>query len=101
MERGQIQGGFFNWSALKMTKCQITCKSLQKSSKCQIFQRVWHLVIFRADHLKKPPCKYTKEVNSLPKITLELFHLFSILPGSEYSSSGHGSIAQMSENGLD
>ena len=44
-----IQGGFFNWSAQKMTKCQITCKSLQKSSKCQNFQRVWHLVIFRAD----------------------------------------------------
>ena len=51
-----IQGGFFNWSALKMTKCQITCKSLQKSSKCQNFLRVWHLVIFRADQLKKPPC---------------------------------------------
>ena len=53
-----IQGGFFNWSALKMTKCQITCKSLQKSSKCQSFLRVWHLVIFRADQLKKPPCIY-------------------------------------------
>ena len=51
-----LQGGFFNWSALKMTKCQITCKSLQKSSKCQNFLRVWHLVIFRADQLKKPPC---------------------------------------------
>ena len=51
-----IQGGFFNWSALKMTKCQFTCKSLQKSSKCQNFLRVWHLVIFRADQLKKPPC---------------------------------------------
>ena len=51
-----VQGGFFNWSALKMTKCQITCKSLQKSSKCQIFQWVRHLVIFRADQLKKPPC---------------------------------------------
>ena len=36
-----------------MTKCQITCKSLQKSSKCQNFLRVWHLVIFRADQLKK------------------------------------------------
>ena len=24
-----LQGGFFNWSAQKMTKCQITCKSLQ------------------------------------------------------------------------
>ena len=41
-----------------MTKCQITCKSLQKSSKCQNFLRVWHLVIFRADQLKKPPCMY-------------------------------------------
>ena len=51
-----LQGVFFNWSALKMTKCQITCKSLQKSSKCQNFLRVWHLVIFRADQLKKPPC---------------------------------------------
>ena len=39
-----------------MTKCQITCKSLQKSSKCQNFLRVWHLVISRADQLKKPPC---------------------------------------------
>ena len=44
-----VQGGFFNWSALKMTKCQITCKFLQKSSKCQNFLRVWHLVIFKAD----------------------------------------------------
>ena len=35
-----------------MTKCQITCKSLQKSSKCQNFIRVWHLVIFRADQSK-------------------------------------------------
>ena len=33
----------------KWLKCQITCKSLQKSSKCQNFTRVWHLVIFRAD----------------------------------------------------
>ena len=30
-----LQGVFFDWSTLKMTKCQITCKSLQKSSKCQ------------------------------------------------------------------
>ena len=35
---------------------QITCKSFQKSSKCQNFLRVWHLVILRADQLKKPPC---------------------------------------------
>ena len=47
-----------------MTKCQITCKSLQKSSKCQIFQWVWHLVIFRADQLKKPPCMFFLQVNS-------------------------------------
>ena len=46
-----------------MTKCQITCKSLQKSSKCQIFQWVWHLVIFRADQLKKPPCTMRKLKN--------------------------------------
>ena len=58
-----VQGGFFNWSALKMTKCQITCKSLQKSSKCQNFLRVWHLVIFRADQLKKPPCMCITLVN--------------------------------------
>ena len=42
----------------KLTKCQITCKSLQKSYKCQNFLRVWHLVIFRADQLKKPPCMF-------------------------------------------
>ena len=59
-----IQGGFFNWSALKMTKCQITCKSLQKSSKCQNFLRVWDLVIFRADQLKKPPCIIVWQYNS-------------------------------------
>ena len=47
--RVEIQGGFFDWSALKMTKCQIPCKSLQKSSKCQNFLRVWQEVIFRAD----------------------------------------------------
>ena len=43
-----------------MTKCQITCKSLQKSSKCQNFLRVWDLVIFWADQLKKPPCSFYK-----------------------------------------
>ena len=37
----------FYWSALK--KCHTTCKSLKKSSKCQNFLRIWHLVIFRAD----------------------------------------------------
>ena len=26
-----VQGVFFYWSALKMTKCQITCKSILKS----------------------------------------------------------------------
>ena len=46
-----------------MTKCQITCKSLQKSSKCQNFLRVWHLVIFRADQLKKPPCIFDTRIS--------------------------------------
>ena len=47
---------FLTGPPLKMTKCQITCKSLQKSSKCQNFLRVSHLVIFRADQSKRPPC---------------------------------------------
>ena len=58
---------------LKMTKCQITCKSPQKSSKCQNFQRV----IFRADQSKKPPCKFdfsqewdSKCVPRLPPTTM-------------------------------
>ena len=63
-----IQGVFFDWSAPKMTKCQITCKSLQKSSKCQNFLRVCHLVIFRADQLKKPPCIWYK------RTLLQKFH---------------------------
>ena len=46
---------FFTGPAKKMAKCQITCKCLQKSSKCQNF-RVWHLVIFKAVQSKKPPC---------------------------------------------
>ena len=33
---------FFTGPAKKMAKCQITCKCLQKSSKCQNFLRVWH-----------------------------------------------------------
>ena len=55
----------------KMTKCQITCKSLQKSSKCQNFLRVWHIVIFRADQLKKPPCiqdSIAEEKNGVKKM---------------------------------
>ena len=73
---------FFNWSALKMTKCQITCKSLQKSSKCQIFQWVWHLVIFRADQLKKPPCifiaeKVKKETREYQEDTYCIFCLYT------------------------
>ena len=51
-----LQGGFFNWSALKMTKCQ----TLRKFWHLELFWRdlhvIWHLVIFRADQLKKPPC---------------------------------------------
>ena len=51
-----IQGGFFNWSALKMTKCQ----TLRKFWHLELFWRdlhvIWPLVIFRADQLKKPPC---------------------------------------------
>ena len=41
-----VQGVFFYWS---VDWCGITCKCLQKSSKCQNFLRVWHKVIFRAD----------------------------------------------------
>ena len=52
-----IQGGFFNWSAQKMTKCQITCKSLQKSSKCQNFLRVWHFILGRTSQKKHPVYK--------------------------------------------
>ena len=41
-----IQGGFFNWSALKMTKCQ----TLRKFSHLELFRRelqvIWHIVIF-------------------------------------------------------
>ena len=48
-----------------MTKCQITCKSPQKSSKCQDFLRVWHLVIFRAEQSKKPPCTSLIVVNRI------------------------------------
>ena len=54
----KIQGGFFNWSALKMTKCQ----TLRKFWHLELFWRdlhvIWHLVIFRADQLKKPPCRW-------------------------------------------
>ena len=53
-----VQGGFFNWSALKMTKFQ----TLRKFWHLELFWRdlhvIWHLVIFRADQLKKPPCIY-------------------------------------------
>ena len=64
-----------------------------------------HLRIFlkfghNLERIEKVQNKYTMVVNSLPKIIPKVFHLFSILPGSEYSLSGHGSIAQMSENGL-
>ena len=34
-----IQGCFLTGPPQKMIKCQITCKSLQKSSKCQNFLR--------------------------------------------------------------
>ena len=61
-----IQGGFFNWSALKMTKSQ----TLRKFWHLELFWRdlhvIWHLVIFWADQLKKPPCmtKDNVEVSS-------------------------------------
>ena len=55
-----IQGGYFDWSgsALEMTKCQ----TLRKFWYLELFWRdlhvIWHLDIFRADQLKKPPCSY-------------------------------------------
>ena len=70
-----LQGGFFNWSALKMTKCQ----SLRKFWHLELFWRdlhvIWHLVIFRVDQLKKPPCiffevfKSTDETNTLKDLS--------------------------------
>ena len=35
--RSILQDGFFDWSALKMTKCQITLNLFKKSFKCQNF----------------------------------------------------------------
>ena len=46
-------GCFFYWSALKNAKCQITCKSLQKSSKCQKGLALSH---FKDGPVKKTPC---------------------------------------------
>ena len=37
-----LQDVFFGLVSPKKCQCQITCKSLQKSSKCQNFLRVWH-----------------------------------------------------------
>ena len=51
-----IQGGFFNWSALKMTKCQTHWKIWHLELFWRDLHVIWHLVIFRADQLKKPPC---------------------------------------------
>ena len=50
--------GLFFWLVRpkKWLKCQITCKSLQKSPKGQNFLRVLHLVIFSADQSKKTSC---------------------------------------------
>ena len=45
-----------------------------KSSKCQNFQRVWHLVIFRADQLKKTT-------------------LYLCLVGTEAGETGEGEVA--------
>ena len=43
--------GWFFWlfRPKKWLRVRLLCKSHQKSSKCQIFQWVWHLVIFRAE----------------------------------------------------
>ena len=64
---------------IRIYKCQITCESLQKSSKCQNFLRVWHLDIFRADQLKKPPCR-SEAVGAIIKVLI-VFHLPSVFPG--------------------
>ena len=47
---------FLTGAPLKVLSFRLHGKSHQKSSKCQNFLRVWHLVIFRADQCKKPPC---------------------------------------------
>ena len=48
-----VQGGFFDWSALKMTKCQ----TLRKFLLFELFWRdlhvIWHLVIFQGGPVKK------------------------------------------------
>jgi len=50
---------FFYWSVLKKVSDYIVnpIERVQKFKfKCQNILRVWHLVIFRADQSKKPPC---------------------------------------------
>ena len=74
-----------------MTKCLITCKSLQKSSKCQNFLRVWHLVIFRADQLKKPPCIRIKRYPQF--IPLRQIHNIRELCSSDSFKSVEGSVS--------
>ena len=59
VDRGRgVSTGWFFWlfRPKKWLSVRLHCKSHQKSSKCQIFQWVWHLFIFRAEQSKKPPC---------------------------------------------
>ena len=51
-----LNTGWFSWLVRPKKWLSVRLQSLQKSSKCQNFLRVWHLVIFRADQSKKPPC---------------------------------------------
>ena len=75
-----------------MTRCQITCKSLQKSFKCQNFLRVWHLVFFRGDQSKKLPCIST----ILRKWMFKWAHLSSLIGNSfSLASSSMCSIISM------
>ena len=58
-----VQGGFFDWSALKMTKCQ----TLRKFWHLELFWRdlhvIWLLVIFLGRTSKKTPCILEAKTN--------------------------------------
>ena len=68
-----IQGGFFDCSALKMTKCQTHWKIWHLELFWRDLHVIWHLVIFRADQLKKPPCTISMQKLMEPRLIRFIF----------------------------
>ena len=63
-----LQGGFFDWSALKNDQVSDYIVNPIKNVASVKFPVVWHLVIYMADQSEKPPCRSLLEITNTDQL---------------------------------